>query len=155
MGILKAGVFKSVNRFVTCHRAGITLISCSRYCSQRRFIVSILLPIVSFSNHRPRLERYGLAPEPCGELVVKPCKRLKRGICYDLPSGLPLRQFSSDIMWRGIRSTLHLWVSCVIRTTLSVVSTSGLSLLLCHQKILPICYGYDYRRVLPRNIGRT
>ena len=31
------------------------------YCSQRRFIVSILLPIVSFSNHRPRLERYGLA----------------------------------------------------------------------------------------------
>ena len=27
----------------------------------RRFIVSILLPIVSFSNHRPPLERYGVA----------------------------------------------------------------------------------------------
>ena len=28
---------------------------------RRRFIVSILLPIVSFSNHRPPLERYGVA----------------------------------------------------------------------------------------------
>ena len=29
------------------------------------FIVSILLPIVSFSNHRPRLERYRFSPAIC------------------------------------------------------------------------------------------
>ena len=53
-------------------------ISCSRYCSQRRIhCFYLLLPIVSFSNHRPRLERLFLPALPApssfpGSLLFTP-----------------------------------------------------------------------------------